>query len=212
MNSDEDDNGIYLTSPSDLEKKGNTKHNVEQTTHDVVVEYEAYHFDGPHLLYKEYCLKTVEPGEGSQATNERSSSTPVDRLSCDESQNREDLSPLPRKNSVNEEYLLSMPSKKDKSNESHSDIPKSKPRKRVVQDIYDEDHYCLARTSVLRPHDNMQIVDEEQTENDGNTSSDKRLNFSYSKCKILGPIAGVLILGAIGGFLFFFLPTDPCKI
>ena len=209
MNFDEEDNGIYLTSLSDVKKECNTKNNVDN---EVIVEYEAYHFDGPHLLYKEYCLGTVDPGEGSQATNKRSSPTPVDRLSYDESRNMEDLSPLPREDSIKEEYLLSMPSKKDKSDESHSNNPKSKPRKPVVQDIYDDDHYCLARTSGFGPHDNMRTVDEEQTENEVSTSSDKRFTFSCIKCKIIGLIVGILILGAIGGLLFFFLPTNPGKI
>ena len=168
MNSDEDYNGVYITSPNDLKKERKAQNNVDQTTANVVVEYEAYHFDGPDLLYKEYSLRTVEPGEDSQATNERGS-------------------PIP-------------------------DIPKLRPRKPVVQDIYDEDHYCLARTSGFGPHDNIRIVDPEQTENEDNTSSDKRFTFSCTRCKIIGLVAGVLVLGAIGCLLFFFLPTNACKI
>ena len=212
MNSDEDNDGIYFTSPSDLEKRLKTKNNIDQTTNDAVCEYEAYHFDGPHLLYKEYCLRTVQPGEGSQTEDKRSGHIPEDRLSYDESWDMEDLSPLPRENSMKEEYLLSMPSKKDESNESHSNIPMPKPKKPVVQDLYDEDNYCLARTSGFGPHDNVRIVDQAQSENDDDASSHQKFAFSCSRCKIIGLIAGVLILGAIGGILFFFLPTNPCKI
>ena len=122
----------------------------------------------------------------------------------------DDISSLPGE--MKEEYLISMPSKKDELNERHSNIPESKPKKPVVQDTYDEDNYCLARTSGFGPHDTMRIVDQDKKENDGNTSLDKSFTISCTTCKILSTSVGILMLGAIGCVLFFFLPTDPCKI
>ena len=61
-------------------------------------------------------------------------------------------SPISRQYSVDDEYVLADPEKNDRDN-NLSSTPQLRQKKAVVQDIYDEDHYCLARASGFQPHD-----------------------------------------------------------
>ena len=168
MSSEDENNGIYFTSQKDLEKSRMTKNNGDRKTDDFILEYETYTYDGPHLLYKEYTLREREQEEHVQSRNEEDIPIPEETISYDESLGSEDLHPLSRECSMKEEYLLSMPSRKDEPKDSLPETSGSKPNRPVVQDNYDEDNYCLARTSGFGPHDNIRAVDLEQTENDDN--------------------------------------------
>ena len=63
MSSEDENNGMYLTSQNDLEKSQMTKNNGDRKTDDFILEYETYTYDGPHLLYKEYTLREREQEE-----------------------------------------------------------------------------------------------------------------------------------------------------
>ena len=103
-----------------------------------------------------------------------------------------------RKNSSPVEYVLHEPSESDKQEYSSSKSHVSRPSKPVIQDIYDEGHYCLARTSGISPHD-REILHETDRLKDGDTKP----TFCSRNKKIIGSIIAVLIIGSIGGVVAF---------
>ena len=85
-----------------------------------------------------------------------------------------------------------------------SKAPQPRQKKPVVQDIYDEDHYCLARSSGFGPHDNVTLAKEYDTSKDDDTQSEKTKNSLCTKNRmIFGAVACVFILCGIGGIVAF---------
>ena len=213
MSLEEDNTDIYLTSPSDLEKYRKSKSNDNKVSDDVVVEYEAYHFDGPRLVYKEYSLSAMAPGESIETKNEEDCPIRKDNRSDEECLDTEDISSGPSEHVMKDEYLLSRPPKKEDPNESQFETPEQRPKKGVVQDIYDEDNYCLARTSGLSAQDDTQTVIENHSGNARNISVCKKATFSCTKNKIIvGLIVGVLTQSVIFGLLFFLTSNNLGKL
>ena len=55
----------------------------------------------------------------------------------------DDTPPSSRPYSITEEYVLA--NSKDRNNETQVEINQPRPSRPIVQDVYDEDHYCFAR-------------------------------------------------------------------
>ena len=122
-----------------------------------------------------------------------------------------DSTPLPRQESDNGIYLTEMPNKKKDQNESPPDTLEPRPKKPVVQDLYDEDNYCLARSSDLDPHDNVPRLQASHADN--GDAQEKKAIFSCSKKKIIiGVIASILLIGAAGGISVFLLAKSQGKL
>ena len=115
-----------------------------------------------------------------------------------------DSTPLPRQESDNGIYLTEMPNKMKDQNESPPVTPEPRPQKPVVQDLYDEDNYCLARSSGLDPHDNVPRLQASHADN-GDTQEKKAICSCSKKKIIIGVIASILVIGAAGGVSVFLL-------
>ena len=110
----------------------------------------------------------------------------------------------PRENSLNDEYLISPQPKKNEGTHIQSGIPQPRPKKPVIQDIYDENHYCLPRSSEYGFQDVL-TVETIGEKKDDDVSSEKRKNYSCTKNKIIiCLIVCILALGAAGGVVAFF--------
>ena len=113
-------------------------------------------------------------------------------------------SPISREHSVNDEYLISPQPKKNEEKHVQSGIPQPRPKKPVIQDIYDENHYCLPRSSEYGFQDVL-TVETIGEKKDDDVSSEKRKNYSCTKNKIIiCLIVCILALGAAGGVIAFF--------
>ena len=125
------------------------------------------------------------------------SSDEQDAISLDEikfdSYSPEGSPPSSRKNSIPVEYVLHEPSESDKQEYTSSKSHVSRPPKPVIQDIYDEGHYCMARTSGISPHHREILREADRPKDD-----DTKPTFCSRNKKIIGSIIGVLIIGGIG--------------
>ena len=116
-------------------------------------------------------------------------------------------SPISRQYSVDDEYVLAYPEKNDRSQGSDDNLsstPQLRQKKAVVQDIYDEDHYCLARASGFQPHDIVTCAGDGGRKKDSDIPSKEIKQCSCTKKnRIFGTIIGMLLLCIIGGVIGF---------
>ena len=107
----------------------------------------------------------------------------------------EDYPPFSEDNSIPDEYLLERPSKNVSRKNTSSDAQQPRPTKAIIEDIYDEDHYTLARPPGMSPHDNVRLSDSERAQEDNRTYSEKKAPSSCDgKKSIIGMIVAVLVI------------------
>ena len=130
------------------------------------------------------------------------SSDEQDAISLDEikfdSYSLEGSPPSSKKNSIPDEYVLHEPSESEKQEYASSKSHVSRPPKPVIQDIYDEEHYCMARASGISPHDREILHVTDRPEDDNITAS-----FCSQNKKIICCMIAVLIIGTVGGVVAF---------
>ena len=91
------------------------------------------------------------------------------------------------------EYVLEKPTPKHDQNET----PEPRRKKPVIQDIYDEDHYTLARPSVYNAHRNEEREIEETSSS--NAQQEKYETKTMTKKKKIICILCIVLISAIGG-------------
>ena len=107
----------------------------------------------------------------------------------------EDYPPYSRDNSIPDEYLLERPSKNVSRKNTSSDTQQPRPTKAIIEDIYDENHYTLARPPGVSPHDNVRLSDSERPQEDNRKYSEKKVPSSCDgKKSIIGMIVAVLVI------------------
>ena len=113
--------------------------------------------------------------------------------------------PLSVENSIPDEYVLDEHFKDTKQKDVAFETARPRPTKPVIEDIYDDGHYCLARPPGISPHDNMRMEEANGQKDDDLTSSEKKRS---PKRIIIGVVIGVVIIGTVGGIVAFFLPDS----
>ena len=211
--------GIYFTDPNDLREWLDANTNDDQKNKGEVIPYKSYHLEGsPQLSRKssipdEYLLEMPSTKDKQIDTSSEAlqpSSDMPDFPSKDDRKSKDDItsyksyyledSPtLSRENSVPDEYLLEIPSKNDGLKDSSSNAPQLRTNKPVVEDIYDEDHYCLARSPGMSPHDNVQSPESARLEEEYTAPEQTKIGSSYCRNKmIITIIICLVVMGAIG--------------
>ena len=109
--------------------------------------------------------------------------------------------------SMTGEYVLSS------STPQHNQIQPMKPRKSVIQDIYDEDHYTLARPDqygydVVKPEQKKQM---EKKDSDTSAGGTRCCNLTKNKKIIICFLSILLILCIVGGVVSYFILSKEGK-
>ena len=79
--------------------------------------------------------------------------------------------------SITEEYVLA--NSEDRNNEAKVEINQPRPKRPIVQDVYDEDHYCFARPE----EDSADRIKTDQKKDDEEKDSNP-LEGVYKRCHI----------------------------
>ena len=93
------------------------------------------------------------------------------------------------------EYVLEKPTPKHNENET----PEPRRKKPVIQDIYDEDHYTLARPSVYSTGSPRNEERERDDTSSSNTKQEKCETKTMTKKKKIICILCIILISAIGG-------------
>ena len=109
--------------------------------------------------------------------------------------------------SLTGEYVLS-------SSTPHDQMQQSRPKKPVIQDIYDEDHYTLVRPDQYGYHAVGPEKKKEMEKKDSGTSAGgtRCCNLTKNKKIIICFLSILLVLCIVGGVVSFFILSKDGKL
>ena len=115
----------------------------------------------------------------------------------------DDTPPSSRPYSITEEYVLA--NSKDGINEAQVEINQPRPKRPIVQDVYDEDHYCFARPEEDGADRIKTDLQKDEEEKDSNPLVGVYKRCDLTKKRIIIFIFSILffVLSIVGIALYF---------
>ena len=206
MSSHDHNKEVYFTNPSELAECRKAQNHDNMASRDDMPAYKVYYIESPNPFSKadsengvylpSLTTKRENPNESTSQNlpsflrevptkDEYLTSMPTENI---ESNDNESVTlSLSSEESIIEGDLTSMSVKHRNPNVSPPGRTELRPKKPVVQDIYDENNYCLVRGAKF----------EDWSNNDDNVDSEKMSGCSFSLKKIAITIVAILFVLAI---------------